>query len=109
MDNKLLLLLNRFSPGRRLTRQLSYASFAIVFLLSLVKPSEAKAANYGNNKINHIEKNDILISGKVTSGTDGETLIGVSVKVKGTSVGTTTDQNGIFSIKAPENGVLVIS
>ena len=109
MDNKLLLLLNRFSPGRRLTRQLSYASFAIVFLLSLVKPSEAKAANYGKNKINHIEKNDILISGKVTSGTDGETLIGVSVKVKGTSVGTTTDQNGIFSIKAPENGVLVIS
>lgn len=52
---------------------------------------------------------DISIKGTVTDQSNGESLIGVSVKVKGSSVGTTTDVNGNFSIKAPSNGTLVFT
>ncbi len=48
------------------------------------------------------------VSGKVTSST-GEVLPGVSVKIKGSSLGTQTDASGSFSITVPDNAVLVIS
>ena len=57
---------------------------------------------------NIIELNDIVIRGKVTD-TKGETLPGVSVKVKGTSMGTSTDVGGNYSISVNENATLVFS
>jgi len=49
------------------------------------------------------------VKGKVTS-EKGEPLPGVSVNVKGTRIGTTTDNNGNYSINAPEaSAVLVFS
>lgn len=51
---------------------------------------------------------DQRISGQV-SDEKGETLIGVSVKVKGASTGTTTDNNGAFSLNAPTNATLQFS
>jgi len=48
------------------------------------------------------------ITGKVT-GDDGVSLPGVSVALKGTSVGTTTDVNGAFKLSVPANAVLVFS
>ncbi len=39
----------------------------------------------------------------------GEPLIGASVKVKGSSVGTVTDFDGNFELDAPDNATLVIS
>ncbi|MCL4482372.1 MAG: TonB-dependent receptor [Bacteroidetes bacterium] len=48
------------------------------------------------------------ISGRV-SGEDGVYLPGVSVVVKGTTQGMSTDANGNYSLKAPENSVLVFS
>lgn len=49
-----------------------------------------------------------VIKGKVVD-KKGETLIGVSVKLQGTTVGATTNANGEFTIKAPEGGVLEFS
>ncbi|MHB9140625.1 MAG: carboxypeptidase-like regulatory domain-containing protein, partial [Paludibacter sp.] len=49
------------------------------------------------------------ITGKVVSDTDGESLIGVSVLVKGTGVGTITDFNGAFTIPAKTGQTLLIS
>ncbi|RAJ33045.1 SusC/RagA family TonB-linked outer membrane protein [Pedobacter cryoconitis] len=50
------------------------------------------------------------ISGQVTDAKSGETLIGVSVLVKGTSQGTSTDTNGKFSLNISGNdAVLVIN
>jgi TonB-linked SusC/RagA family outer membrane protein len=46
------------------------------------------------------------VKGRVTDKTTGEPLSGVSVVVKGTSNGTTTDAGGNFSIDAPENATL---
>src|SRR5688572_7706575 len=49
------------------------------------------------------------VTGKVTAET-GETLPGVSIVVKGTTSGTTTDVEGGFSLPVPQAGaVLVIS
>ncbi len=49
------------------------------------------------------------IRGKITDATSGETLIGVSVLVKGTTTGTVTDVNGLFSITAPANATLTFT
>jgi TonB-linked SusC/RagA family outer membrane protein len=52
---------------------------------------------------------DISVKGKVTDQSNGESLIGVSIKVKGSTTGTTTDVNGNYSVSAPPNGTLVFS
>ncbi|MGI4020557.1 MAG: SusC/RagA family TonB-linked outer membrane protein [Janthinobacterium lividum] len=49
------------------------------------------------------------VTGKVTDATTGETLIGVSVLVKGTNNGTVTDVNGAFGINAPANSTLTFT
>ena len=50
------------------------------------------------------------ISGKVTSADDGVTLPGVSVSVKGTTLGTITDMDGAYRLKVPQDTkVLVFS
>src|SRR5690606_32138869 len=50
------------------------------------------------------------LTGKVTSLTDGQPLIGVSVSVKGATSSTITDADGNFKINIPEknDNVLVI-
>ncbi len=48
------------------------------------------------------------ITGTVTN-SKGEALAGVSVQVKGNTLGTTTDANGQFSMNIPENTVLILS
>jgi len=53
-------------------------------------------------------KIDIEVTGNVTSD-EGEPLIGATILVKGTSVGTVTDFEGNYSIEAPEDGILVFS
>ncbi|MBO7321647.1 MAG: TonB-dependent receptor [Bacteroidales bacterium] len=49
---------------------------------------------------------NIQVSGVVTDATDGSTLVGASVVVKGTSVGTSTDLDGRYTISAPADAVL---
>jgi len=50
------------------------------------------------------------VTGTVTDGTSGEPLIGATVLVKGTSVGTSTDIDGRYSINVPSgNDMLVVS
>ncbi|MCZ4222183.1 SusC/RagA family TonB-linked outer membrane protein [Pedobacter rhodius] len=49
-----------------------------------------------------------LIKGKVTDA-KGVTIPGVSVKLQGAAIGTTTNDNGEFSISAPGDGVLEFS
>jgi len=65
-----------------------------------------------NNLIVITTKNEVVsnkvINGKVTD-EKGEALPGVSVKLKGTSFGTTSDINGAFSINVPDDATLVFS
>lgn len=52
---------------------------------------------------------DIQVSGKVTSADDGSILPGVSVVVKGTTTGTTTNIDGVYTINTPNDAILVFS
>jgi TonB-linked SusC/RagA family outer membrane protein len=49
------------------------------------------------------------ITGKVTDGQTKESLFGVSVKIKGTNKGVSTDNKGQFNITVKDNDVLVFS
>jgi TonB-linked SusC/RagA family outer membrane protein len=71
--------------------------FVATFLL-LSLPAALFAASYA----------DIVIKGKVIDET-GEAMQAVSIGVKGTSRGTTTGQDGSFTITADENATLVFS
>ncbi len=51
---------------------------------------------------------EIRVSGKVTSAS-GETLAGVSIVVKGSRTGTTTNATGNFTITVPDDAILVFS
>jgi TonB-linked SusC/RagA family outer membrane protein len=83
--------------------------------LSLVLLNETAMAypNLSNavTKTRYANKLDVLLKGKITD-EKGETLVGVSLKLKGTSIVTTTDANGAFSINIPANitdPILVVS
>jgi TonB-linked SusC/RagA family outer membrane protein len=52
---------------------------------------------------------NININGTVKDASDSEPLIGVSIIVKGTSIGTVTDFDGNYSLSAPSNGTLVFT
>lgn len=52
---------------------------------------------------------DVAISGRVTSSDDGSPLPGVSVQVKGTTRGATTDVDGKYRVSASANSRLVFS
>ncbi|PRY21284.1 iron complex outermembrane receptor protein [Spirosoma oryzae] len=52
---------------------------------------------------------DITVTGKVFADGTNEALPGVSIVVEGSIVGTNTDANGEYRIKAPANGTLVFS
>ena len=54
-------------------------------------------------------QNETTVTGKVTSADDNSPLPGVSVVVKGTQTGTTTNADGVYSITAPGNGTLAFS
>jgi len=79
------------------------ANAAVSSKAKLLMPAK-RASGYNNNIAAPIN-----IKGKVTDQATGETLIGVSVKIKGTSAGTLTDVSGNFSITAPDNATLVVS
>ena len=49
------------------------------------------------------------VIGKVMDSTSGNPLVGVTVKVKGSTEGAITDENGKFSLEVPDSAVLEIS
>jgi len=49
-----------------------------------------------------------VITGKVKSTEDGQELPGVSVVVKGTAIGATTDTNGNYTLDVPANGTTLV-
>jgi len=49
------------------------------------------------------------ISGKVTSGTDNQPIVGATIQEKGTTNATQTDSKGVFSISVPGTATLVVT
>ena len=55
------------------------------------------------------QQQDITVTGSVTGVGDEGGLPGVNVVVKGTTTGTSTDSEGRYTIRVPENATLVFS
>lgn len=51
----------------------------------------------------------ITVEGTVTGNLDSEVLIGASISVKGTTMGTVTDIDGKYSLSVPSDAILVFS
>ena len=88
-------------------------SLALLMGVSLL-PVTAAMKNQSNRKpvsftYSNRSQVDIPVKGKITDRKTGETLIGVSVKVKGAKTGVSSDGNGNYSINAPANGILTIT
>ncbi|MCC3151754.1 TonB-dependent receptor [Hymenobacter sp. BT770] len=78
-------------------------------LLACALPTWAAAAPVGAAPVAHVRPAaDVPVSGRVT-GPDGVGLPGVTVLVRGTSLGTSTGSDGAFSLTAPEGSTLVFS
>ena len=97
--------------GRRVSLDMSNAEISDI----LKKMFEGTSLTYkqlDNNLIVVLSSvlafQDIKITGRVTD-ENGLPLAGATVSVKGSSVGTATDNNGNFVITAPEKGTLIIS
>jgi TonB-linked SusC/RagA family outer membrane protein len=61
------------------------------------------ATNYS-----YAQQDPVTVKGKVTDD-QGEVLVGVSVLIKGTRTGTSTDADGNYSLQAPPDATLVFS
>jgi TonB-linked SusC/RagA family outer membrane protein len=86
-------------------------SIALLFFSSLSSAHNLTGGtnSYPNVVVNGANQNTVTVKGKVTDQLDGQSLPGVSVKIKGTAIATVTDINGNFSIQADDNAVLVFS
>src|ERR1700712_3691284 len=58
---------------------------------------------------NYAFAQNVALKGKVSDATTGESLVGVSVLVKGTTTGTQTDASGAFSLSVPPNAILQVT
>jgi TonB-linked SusC/RagA family outer membrane protein len=91
--------------NNRCNSQLTLFLFAILSLLFVI-PQWALANTNDYNKIFY--KALPPVSGKVTSTTDQQPLSGVSVTIKGTNTGTTTDDAGNYRLNNVENNATLV-
>ena len=79
----------------------------LIFLFFLTPATTVQAfANY-SSIVNILPEKDVVITGQVLDD-KGVPIAGVSVQVKGTSIGTTTDINGNFAINAPDANAILL-
>lgn len=87
-------ILNEILPGRGL-------DFSLVSPQSIVISKRETATQPAKGA----QKN---VKGRIVDAS-GEPIIGASIQVKGTTLGTVSDMDGNFSLDMPENGILQIS
>ncbi|MBC6698359.1 SusC/RagA family TonB-linked outer membrane protein [Hymenobacter puniceus] len=75
-------------------------------LLSLALPLAAEAGTAPGARLALLA--DVPVSGRVTQ-RNGDGLPGVTIIVQGTTIGTSTDANGNFSLSVPDGSTLIIS
>jgi TonB-linked SusC/RagA family outer membrane protein len=89
----------------------SYSSIAKGIPTNFSKNLSRKILNANSSPV--IQKSeiiqDIIVKGKVTDKSTGSPLTGVSIQIKGSNAGTSTDANGNYSIECPEKATLIVS
>lgn len=96
MNKKFLCLLGAASIGMSLSAS------------SMSKPTPPKEGHAPLSTLPSANQNAQTVKGTVVDA-NGEAIIGASVQVKGTTIGTITDFDGNFTLDVPENAVLRIS
>jgi TonB-linked SusC/RagA family outer membrane protein len=92
-----------------ISKSLPICKLALAGLVLINMQATAATAPKSANNLNFNTKTSIAkITGKVVD-EKGEPLIGVSVRIKGTTTGTQTDTNGNFTVDATPQTVLIIS
>jgi len=95
----LLKFINQITINKKIT---------LLLMVTILITSQFSMATTGKGLVLKEKKlADIIVKGKVSDPQGG--LPGVSVKVEGSSAGVTTDGQGNYTIKAPEDGTLVFS
>lgn len=99
------------SPGlRRMLRMLPLAAILSILFFSASRagsyPEESARSGQG---IAALADTLISVRGNVTDSANGNALAGVTIQVKGGTVGTTTGANGDFVLRVPGGSVLVVS
>ena len=96
-------------PSLIKTREMNCLKIAGASLLLLcISPQFAVADGLKQDAVTIMQQQNLKVSGVVTDEAGGP-LIGVSVLVKGTTLGNITDLNGRFSLDVPEGSILEIS
>lgn len=96
-------------PSLIKTREMNCLKIAGASLLLLcISPQFTAADGLKQDAVTIMQQQNLKVSGVVTDEA-GEPLIGVSVLVKGTTLGNITDLNGRFSLDVPEGSILEIS
>ncbi len=110
IHNNLQEILGRYGTNRRSKGKAALASLLMLSMAASAanRPESDFLNSLAYKTVFTKQKADQKVTGKVLD-ENGEALIGVSVSVKGTTNGVTTDGSGNFSITAPENGTLVFS
>jgi TonB-linked SusC/RagA family outer membrane protein len=94
------------SAGNFRPRPLILTKLCILFLLCSIMtvsaiPAGPVYASSGTDDFSSLQQD--VVKGTVRDAATGEALIGVTVMVKGTTLGTLTDVNGQFSLRIPES------
>ncbi|PAW94810.1 SusC/RagA family TonB-linked outer membrane protein [Mucilaginibacter sp. MD40] len=87
--------------------KLYLSAVAIGLFAHTVQPSFAAGTGAHAFAVNNLAARPI--KGNIKDAANGQTLPGVTVKIKGSGAGTVTDANGNFSINVEENDVLQFS
>lgn len=75
-------------------------------LTAMMKTDEVKSIETVPNTL---QEKKIKLKGTIRDKEDNQPIVGACVLVKGTTNGTVTDLDGIFTIEVPENGTLIFS
>ncbi len=79
------------------------------FLLAAMLPAAPAIASSERSPVFFQQPANVKISGQVVDAQEHTPLVGVTIAVKGTSQGATTDVNGHFTLSAPAGSTLVIT
>lgn len=91
------------------SKSLNLCKFAIAGMVLLnIQASAAEAPKAKTNSNFNFNLNFAKLTGKVVD-EKGEPLVGVSIRIKGTTTGTQSDANGNFTLDVQPNTVLIVS
>ncbi|AGA79756.1 SusC/RagA family TonB-linked outer membrane protein [Echinicola vietnamensis] len=100
--------MKHFTKKAGLLLSLTLGGSMLSSMTALAIPTEKSSTKLHAEMTSLSDMRDITVTGTVISGEDGLTLPGVSILIKGTTRGVTTDMDGKFSIDIPDEGATLV-